>query len=216
MAGVSVVVAFFLFSANKPCANSITCLGDLSGRITRDSSGMFMGKTVPIPQELLAERSPSPSVLGDQKGAQKRIHIDLTRQRLYAYEGPRQVYDFPISSGKWYPTPTGEFRIWVKLRATRMSGGNPAAGTYYNLPNVPYVMFFYNDEIAKSRGFGLHGTYWHNNFGHPMSHGCVNMRTEDAQILYNWTTPTVTKSTTYATADDPGTVISIYGKAPIE
>jgi lipoprotein-anchoring transpeptidase ErfK/SrfK len=52
-------------------------------------------------------------------------------------------------------------------------------GPGYDLPNVPYVMYFY-------QGYGLHGTYWHHNFGHPMSHGCVNFKTEDAGWLYNW------------------------------
>jgi lipoprotein-anchoring transpeptidase ErfK/SrfK len=67
----------------------------------------------------------------------------------------------------------GRFRIQTKLRSTRMSGPG------YNLPNVPYTMYFY-------RGYAIHGTYWHNNFGHPMSHGCVNMRTGDAAWVYNW------------------------------
>lgn len=53
------------------------------------------------------------------------------------------------------------------------------SGPGYYLPDVPYVMYFY-------RGYGLHGTYWHNNFGVPMSHGCVNLRTEDAAWLFDW------------------------------
>ena len=68
-----------------------------------------------------------------------------------------------------------------------MSGGS--GSDYYNLPNVPYVMFFANDEVAKSRGYSFHGAYWHNNFGHPMSHGCINMRTEEAKWLFLWATP---------------------------
>ncbi len=68
---------------------------------------------------------------------------------------------------------TGLFHVYVKYRYANMTGPG------YNLPNVPYVMYFYKD-------YGLHGTYWHNNFGHPMSHGCVNFRTEDAGWLYNW------------------------------
>jgi len=97
-----------------------------------------------------------------------------------------------------------------------MSGGNPAIHTYYYLPNVPYVMFFSNDQIAQSRGFSLHGTYWHDNFGHPMSHGCVNMRTADAETLYYWTNPKVLANTTYASKEDQGTTITIYGEAPKE
>lgn len=107
------------------------------------------------------------------------IQVSLGDQKLYACEGSNKVYDFLISSGKWAPTPTGDFKIWTKLQATTMAGGSKALGTYYYLPNVPCTMYFY-------KGYGLHGTYWHNNFGHPMSHGCVNMKTEEACTLFNW------------------------------
>ncbi|MCL5784173.1 MAG: L,D-transpeptidase [Patescibacteria group bacterium] len=126
--------------------------------------------------------------------AQKRIEVDLTNQRLYAFENGNQIYNFPISSGKpWWPTPTGTYRPWIKLRYDEMIGGNRALGTYYDLPNVPYVVYFY-------RGYAIHGTYWHNNFGHPMSHGCVNMRTADMAKLYYWI--------------DYSTPIVIYGQTP--
>ena len=95
-----------------------------------------------------------------------------------------------------------------------MTGGNKLLGTYYDLPNVPYTMFFSNDEIPKSRGFGIHGAYWHNNFGQPMSHGCINMKEEDVEKIYNWAEPTSTGGTTYATDEDLGTPIKIYGIAP--
>lgn len=147
----------------------------------------------------------------------KRIEVDLTNQRVYAYEGSTKVFDFLISSGKWYPTPTGTFHIWGKFRYTKMSGGNPLIHTYYYLPNVPYVMFFSNDQVAASRGFSLHGTYWHNNFGHPMSHGCVNMKTDEAEMLYYWSGPSVGDNKSIrASADDPGTEVVIYGEAPKE
>ena len=60
-----------------------------------------------------------------------------------------------------------------------MKGGSKALGTFYDLANVPYVMYYY-------QGYGIHGAYWHNNFGHPMSHGCINMRPEEAGIVYSW------------------------------
>ncbi len=123
----------------------------------------------------------------------KRIEVDLTTQHIYAYEGDTLVYNFLISSGKWAPTPTGEFHPWIKLRSTTMIGGSQALGTYYNLPNVPYVVYFY-------QGYGIHGTYWHNNFGHPMSHGCINVSTSDMTLLYNWI--------------DYSTPIEIYGVTP--
>jgi lipoprotein-anchoring transpeptidase ErfK/SrfK len=102
------------------------------------------------------------------------IEVVLSSQTLNAYEGDRLARTFTISSGlPRTPTPTGHYRIWIKLRYDHMSGPG------YSLPKVPYVMYFH-------RGYGIHGTYWHDNFGHPMSHGCVNMRTEDAAWLYDW------------------------------
>jgi len=199
---------------NIPCANSVSCTKDLSGKYESVNEGSYLGKLVAVPQEI---RNNNKSVLAEYTGdGNKHIYIDLSKQTLYAYEDNRLVYTFPVSSGKWYPTPTGDFKIWIKLRYTKMSGGNPNTHTYYYLPNVPYVMYFYNDQITQSRGFGLHGTYWHDNFGHPMSHGCVNMRTADAETLYYWTSPKVLASTTYASKGDPGTPITIYGEAPKE
>jgi len=176
------------------------------------SSAVFNNSPIPIPLASLDDTSPS--VLGDSSG-NKRIEVDLTNQRLYAYEGDRLVYNFLVSTGKWGKTPTGIFNIWVKLRYTKMEGGSKAINTYYYLPNVPYVMFFYNDEIPKYRGFGLHGTYWHSNFGYPMSHGCVNMKTEEAGLIYNWAKPDLgNKWSVFADDENPGTQIVIYGVAP--
>lgn len=154
-------------------------------------------------------------VLGDTNPSNKRIEVDLTNQRVYAFEGNTKVYDFLVSTGLWGRTPTGEFTIWTKFLATKMSGGSKALGTYYYLPNVPYVMFFSNAAVPGWRGYSLHGTYWHSNFGHPMSHGCVNMKTEEAAIIYYWSTPDLKgKGSIAASADNPGTKIIIYGTAP--
>lgn len=102
------------------------------------------------------------------------IDVDLTNQMVYAYEGDVIVKSFLVSTGTWLtPTVTGQYKIYVKYRSAKMSGPG------YYLPNVPYIMYFY-------KGYGLHGTYWHNNFGTPMSHGCVNLRTDDAAWLFNW------------------------------
>jgi len=161
------------------------------------------------PRSMLAQ-----NVLGDST-QQKRIEVDLTKQRLYAFEGDRLVYDFLISSGKFGRTPTGTFTIWIKLRYTKMSGGSKELGTYYYLPNVPFTMFFANDEVPAYRGFGIHGTYWHNNFGTPMSHGCINMRTEEAEKIFYWANPVLgDKPSIKATEDNPGTQVIIYGTAP--
>lgn len=123
----------------------------------------------------------------------KRIEVNLTNQHLYAYQDNQLIYNFPVSTGKWAPTPTGTYYPYVKLRYDRMRGGNQALGTYYDLPNIPYVVYFY-------QGYSLHGTYWHNNFGHPMSHGCINESISDAALIYNWI--------------DYSTPIIIYGVTP--
>ncbi len=188
--------------------------GTLTGQFDpRNNEGVYLGQKVisyDVPSRTLAH------VLG-ANDANKRIEIDLTNQKLYAFEGDAKVYDFLISSGKWFPTPTGTFRIWGKFRYTKMEGGNSLWRTYYYLPNVPFVMFFSNDKIAASRGFSMHGTYWHHNFGHPMSHGCVNMRTEDAAVLYEWTAPNSGSNTSSrVTVNDRGTEVVIYGVAPKE
>ena len=176
----------------------------------------FNNSSVPAPQ-LLAHDNSNNQVLGESN-SKKRIEVDLTNQRLYAYEGDNKVYDFLVSTGKWGATPTGTFKIWIKLRYTLMSGGSQALGTYYYLPNVPYTMFFYNNETPKSLGFGIHGTYWHSNFGHPMSHGCINMKTEDVAQIYYWANPELknNKNSVIASKDNPGTQITIYGEAPYE
>lgn len=154
-------------------------------------------------------------VLGESS-SNKRIEIDLSSQKLFAYEGDNRVFDFSISSGKpWWATPTGVFKTWIKLRYTRMRGGSHALGTFYDLPNVPYTMFFANEKIPKWKGYGVHGAYWHNNFGYPMSHGCVNMRIEDAEKLFYWTDPpTGEKGVVKVTDENQGTTVIIYGKTP--
>lgn len=217
---VSLSATFFISSQIIPlvesqntCANSISCLKDLSGKIEEDNRvGEYLGKEVTAPSEVLALKETK--VLGESTEKEKRIEIDLTNQRLSAYEGGHQIYNFLVSTGKWFPTPTGEFEIWVKIRSQRMVGGSKALGTYYNLPNVPHVMFFYNNAIPKWRGFGIHGAYWHNNFGHPMSHGCINLRLEDAEKLYNWSIPITKGWNTYASEDNQGTKVIIYGETP--
>ncbi|OGH06567.1 MAG: hypothetical protein A2171_02865 [Candidatus Levybacteria bacterium RBG_13_35_9] len=215
-----IIVSAFSFwvirQKDLTCANSISCINDLSGKLDpNQKEGVFMGKSIKVPESIVLNTD-SNLVLGDSNSSNKHIYIDLTNQRLYAKEEDRIIYEFPISSGKWGRTPTGDFSIWIKLRATRMKGGNKAIGTYYDLPNVPYTMYFYNSEIPKYRGYGLHGAYWHNNFGHPMSHGCINISPDNAKLLYEWANPPATGYTTFADNDNPGTPITIYGDAPWE
>lgn len=209
---------FGLLKITSPfCANSITCINDLSGKTDPNAKfGTFMGKKVYVPSTLMTELS-QPVKTSPVLGATtefKHINIDLTHQHLYAMEGSKIVYDFPISSGKWHPTPTGIFHIWIKLRAVRMAGGSGADA--YDLPNVPWTMFFAGGDVGEAAGFSIHGAYWHNNFGHPMSHGCVNMRIADAKTVFDWASPATTGYTTYATNSDPGTEVDIYGDTPNE
>ncbi|KKS04662.1 hypothetical protein A2W70_05065 [Candidatus Curtissbacteria bacterium RIFCSPLOWO2_02_41_11] len=149
-----------------------------SGELEKDNQAIFLNRNVAFKDAIASKRV---DILGESTAApgEKWIEIDLSDQRLNMKEGDTTVGSFLISSGKWAPTPTGEWRVWTKLRYTRMQGGSKALGTYYNLPNVPYVMYYY-------QGYGVHGAYWHNNFGQPMSHGCVNMKPEEAGIVFNW------------------------------
>lgn len=204
-----------IWSIKRPfCANSLSCKESLSLKVDNGELAVFSGQTIPVPTIDLMENEPPVNVLGETTAdSEKHIYVDLGTQTLTAYQGDTLYMTAKISSGKWFPTPTGEFTIWEKLKATKMSGGEGA--DYYYLPNVPYVMFFSNDKVAAGRGFSLHGAYWHNNFGHPMSHGCVNMRTIDAKKLYDWVNPNTVGNVTAASKDDPGTKITIYGEPPV-
>lgn len=125
----------------------------------------------------------------------KRIDVSLAEQILRAYEGDKVVLETKISSGnaglnpfkQGIPTstPKGIFHIEVKMPSKHMGDGvSTDSLAAYELPGVPWVSFF-----EPKTGVALHGTYWHDNFGLQMSHGCVNMRTEDAKWIYRWTTP---------------------------
>lgn len=182
-----------------------TILGIFAFFIFLSAGLIFFYQTHPIKAPVALTKAKN-EVMGAKTELNKHIYVDLSAQRLYAYEGNNLVYFFYISSGKWRPTPTGEFKIWIKLRSTRMVGGDKSLGTHYDLPNVPYTMFYYNDHVAKEDGYSLHGAYWHNNFGHPMSHGCINISPTDAEKLFKWANQEDDK--------DPGTLITIYGISP--
>jgi len=171
-----------------------------------EKMAIFNNKPVSYRMPKLAEEdlAQEEKVLGAQTD-ERWIEVDLSEQKLRAWEGNNLAYEFLISSGKWAPTPKGEFRIWVKLKYTKMEGGIRGTRTYYYLPNVPYTQYFY-------KGYGLHGTYWHNNFGQPMSHGCINLATPDAEKLFYWTSPPIPegKSIAYSSKDSPGTRVVIH------
>lgn len=156
----------------------------------------------PLSSPPLPEPSPSPTpalATPTPQRERKWIEVYLSRQKLVAYEDGKPVFEALVSTGiARYPTVVGRFRIYLKLLYSDM------AGPGYYLRDVPYVMYFY-------RGYALHGTYWHNNFGRPMSHGCVNLRVEDARWLFYWTEPAlpVGAGFVYSSPDNPGTLVVI-------
>jgi lipoprotein-anchoring transpeptidase ErfK/SrfK len=148
--------------------------------------------------------SPSPDVSGTPAtpppgaSGEKWIDVDLTQQQLTAYQGNTPVFQALVSTGlPGTPTVVGQFRIYWKLLAADM------AGPGYYLPAVPYTMYFL-------RGYSLHGTYWHHNFGHPMSHGCVNLRTEDAKWLFDWTDPPLPAGASQVQSSSGGTLVVVH------
>jgi len=133
-------------------------------------------------------------ISADVPDKEKRIEVSIPEQTLTAYEGNQIVHTAKISTGihtKNLPpdvlptdTPTGYFHVQVKVPSRHMGDGVLTSDIEaYELPGIPWVSFFH------SEGIGFHGTYWHDNFGHKMSHGCVNMKNEDAKWLYRWSQP---------------------------
>jgi len=172
-------------------------------------TGNYYGEIVSVPA-LSMEIPKNPPVLGVSAG-ERWIEVDLSEQKIRAWEGNALFLESLVSTGMpWWPTPQGEFRVWTKVRATKMEGGS--GKYYYNLPNVPYVMFFENDKVPGWRGYGLHGTYWHSDFGRVHSHGCVNLPTTVAEKLYYWSAPNLPsgKSSVMADAGNIGTRIVIH------
>ncbi len=197
--------------SNQEKVVAIGCnTSDLTGQITGETLASFEGNEVEVGKLAVADLELDHLVLG-ATSEDKWIEVDLSEQKLKAWEGDDLFMETLVSTGlPWSPTPIGEFRIWIKLRATKMEGGQ--GKNYYYLPNVPYVMFFENSEIPGRRGYGLHGTYWHDDFGTPRSHGCVNLPTEKAGLLYEWSSPSFTKSRNVVKSDttNPGTKIIIH------
>lgn len=122
---------------------------------------------VPPSPDVIPTAAP-PSMIDERRW----IDVDLSEQRLRAYEDGEVVHTTLVSTGlPRTPTVRGQFRIWIKLRHDDMEGED------YYLEDVPHVMYFY-------QGYGLHGAPWHNNFGHRMSHGCVNLPLDAAEALF--------------------------------
>ena len=110
-----------------------------------------------------------------QQARRRWIQIDLSNQRLIAWEGDHQAYAVIVSTGTFStPTPTGFFSIQSMHRTARMRGED------YDVPNVPFTMYYHGS-------YAIHGAYWHQQFGTPVSHGCINVALDHAEWLFNWT-----------------------------
>lgn len=200
-------LGIFVLSTKKSEGNACGCTPGESYD-PHAQEGFFEGQKVPIPK--LSFNDIKSQVLGTATG-ERWIEVDLSEQKIRAWEGNSLYLESLVSTGlPWWATPTGEFRIWLKVRYTRMEGGS--GRYYYNLPNVPFVMFFENSSIPGFRGYSLHGTYWHNDFGHTHSHGCVNLPIPVAEKLYYWTNPSLPegKGSARTSADNLGTRIVIH------
>jgi hypothetical protein len=136
----------------------------------------------------------------------KRAIVNLRDQSLSCFERGREVYFCRISSGAKFDyegnpvdewaTPLGPHPIWRKLVSTHMSGGTTGGG--YDLPGIGWTTLFVGNGVA------IHSTFWHNNFGVPMSHGCVNAKPDDAKWIFRWTTPLVSYIPGDVTVSMPG------------
>lgn len=149
---------------------------------------------------------------------EKWIDVDLEHQTLVAYEGALPVYATLISSGRVkdetdplqdFATPSGKFRILSKHLTHTMDGDHAVDGPY-SIEDVPYVMYF---QLA----YAIHSAFWHNSFGRPRSHGCINAAPFDAKWLFNWVTPVLPIGwhAVYPTEAVPGTRLYVRGEAPV-
>jgi len=132
------------------------------------------------------------------------LDINLAEQTLVAYVGDTPVYATMISSGRpGHSTPTGVFRLSRKV-AERTMNSMADSDDSYSVAKVPWTAYF-------ETGYALHAAYWHDNFGHRKSHGCVNLSPMDARSLYAWTAPLVAPgwSEVYGNVDQPGSVVRI-------
>ncbi len=120
--------------------------------------------------------------VGATPSSTKRIIVDRSEQMLYAYENDALFMEEPISTGlELTPTPRGLFAVYKKTPSRYMQGPLPGiSDQYYDLPGVPWNLYF------TYQGAVIHGAYWHDKFGEPWSHGCVNLPPDQARKLYQW------------------------------
>lgn len=144
-----------------------------------------------ISDRLASRLDPPKKLPGWAKQGEKWIDINVTKQTLVLYEGETPVYATLVSTGEaglsdhktTTATKLGIFRIHTKHITATMSSDE--VGEEFELRDVPYVMYF------DKEGYALHGAYWHDRFGIPKSHGCINLAPEDARRIFHWTEPAV-------------------------
>jgi L,D-transpeptidase catalytic domain len=181
----------------------------VSGVTYHEAAGGFW---VRVPELKLAKPAPPADLAPDEKW----IDVDLTRQMLVAFEGTKPVFATLISSGRrnpWdkekdFPTPPGTFRILEKHVTTTMDGDVASDGPY-SIEDVPWVMYFQGS-------YALHGAFWHDSFGHPRSHGCVNLAPDDARTLFGWADPQLPPGWhgVVANGDKGGSRVIVHEDAP--
>lgn len=140
---------------------------------------LFIPPESPAPSDAASDWSFGP---GPQQGAYKEVVVSISAEKMWAYEGGELVMSSLVSTGTADSpetvTPIGYHSIVAKFDVQTMEG--TISGQHYRVEDVPYVMYF--DDLGNA----LHGTYWHNNFGTPMSHGCVNLPMDIAAWMYEW------------------------------
>jgi hypothetical protein len=154
-----------------------------------------------VPNEELTTLSP------EVPDHQKRIVVDLSTQLVTAFEGEKLVFSQRCASGvRGTETPKGEFRTYHKGPSVHMTNEGDAVEEehVYSLPGVPWCSFF------TGAGNAFHGAYWHNSYGQPRSHGCVNLPSEAAKFLYRWSKPNVPPDADYIHLPGEGTLVQIF------
>lgn len=152
-----------------------------------------------VPNEELTPLSP------EVPDSEKHIVVDLANQLVTAFEGEKLVLSQRCSSGAaGTETPKGEFLTYHKGPSVHMTNQGDALENIYNLPGVPWCAFF------TGIGNAFHGAYWHNDYGRPRSHGCVNLPSGAAKFLYRWTSPRVPPETEYIHRPGEGTRVQIF------
>jgi hypothetical protein len=164
------------------------------------------GEWLPADQVRVAEPAAAPPEVGVHE---RWFDVDLDDQILVAYEGAVPVYATMISSGKKdTPTPTGVWRMWKKAAEFDMkglSGEDP-----YSVATVPWTQFY-----DPNQGIALHASYWHDRFGVPRSHGCINLSPMDARWLYFWSEPDTPPGWTMTAGvfEEPGSIVRVRSTA---